>query len=152
MKEANEQHLDKFDTKFSDITIEVSKIKNENLQLKEKEKTQKRKLKSLESDMEEVSTQLRSALRDREELTIQLAEFERDVKSLMEERERDRKEQEARGMLEIRSKEENKGVMLGDIQNMIKSYKDEKKMSKSGYISGGNGYSGNTSGIYKGKL
>ena len=31
LRQANEEHLDKFDTKFQDITIEVSKIKNENL-------------------------------------------------------------------------------------------------------------------------
>jgi len=36
--------------------------------------------------------------------------------------------------MEQRFKEENKGFMLGDIQNMIKTYKDDKKLSKSGYL------------------
>jgi len=36
---------------------------------------------------------------------------------------------------EQRSKEETRGIVLGDIHNMIKCYKDEKKLSKSGYIS-----------------
>jgi hypothetical protein len=34
--------------------------------------------------------------------------------------------------MEIKLKDENKGKMLGDIQNMIKTYKDEKRLTKSG--------------------
>jgi len=48
LRQANEEHLDKFDNKFSEITLEVTKIKNENLQLKEKEKTRKLKIKEVE--------------------------------------------------------------------------------------------------------
>ena len=41
-RKTHEEHLDRFDQKFEAITVELTKLKNENIQLKEKQKVTKR--------------------------------------------------------------------------------------------------------------
>jgi hypothetical protein len=160
-RRAHEDHLDKFDSKFEQISIELSKLKNENILLKEKEKNNKRTIKELEEEMDEYRLRCKAAEKKCEELTSKLYEMERDVRSLLQERERDVKDSLLRQSLEAKMKEENKGKMLGDIQNMIKQYKDDKKITKSqnnlGYASstgaqnnfnGGASYSSHSSVYY----
>lgn len=58
---------------------------------------------------------------------MHVVEMEREIRRLMEEREREARDAEARNRQEQRHKDESKGVILGDIHNMIRNYKDEKK-------------------------
>ena len=40
-RRSHEEHLDKFDTKFEQISTELLKLKTENIQLKERERSTK---------------------------------------------------------------------------------------------------------------
>jgi hypothetical protein len=55
LRRSNEEHLDQFDSKFDDIKTEISKLKNENISLKDKEKLSKRKQKDLEEENEHLT-------------------------------------------------------------------------------------------------
>ena len=56
------------------------------------------------------------------------------MRALLEERERDMKETAVRHSLEVKVKEQNKGKALDEITNMIKQFKDDKKLTKSAAI------------------
>jgi seryl-tRNA synthetase len=60
-RKSHEDHLDKFDSKFEAISLELSKLKNENIQLKEKEKLNKRTLKDLEEERDEYRSRCKVA-------------------------------------------------------------------------------------------
>ena len=51
---------------------------------------------------------------------------------MLQDREREAKDTQMRQSTEVRGREEEKGKMLGDIHNMIRQYKDEKKVTKAG--------------------
>jgi hypothetical protein len=51
---------------------------------------------------------------------MKLYEMENEVRMMMQEREKEMKDQALRQTLESRNKEENKKLLLGDIQNLIK--------------------------------
>ncbi|CDW80672.1 kinesin motor domain containing protein [Stylonychia lemnae] len=148
IKAANEEHLDNFDSKFSDINAEISNLRSENINLKEKEKNYKRKVKELEQEGDELREQVRKSEKQCSESRSQVFEMEKEIRLLLEEREREMRDQANRLSLDLQSKSENKGVILGDIHNMIKTYKDEKKQCKSGYITTAHAYSTNSSGLY----
>ena len=137
------------DSKFGEISQELSKLRNENVQLKEREKLLKRKLREQEEESEELREKASREKQRAEEVNVHVVEMEREIRTLMEEREREAKDQEQRAKAEQRLKDENKGVVLGDIHNMIRNYKDEKKQQKSGFIANTNALSSqNTSAYY----
>ena len=56
-----------------------------------------------------------------------LGEMEREVLQMMQEREKELRDVSVRERQETRHREEEKGKMLEDIQNLIKVFKEEKK-------------------------
>jgi chromosome segregation ATPase len=124
---SHEEHLDKFDSKFETITTELSKLKNENIQLKEKEKHFKRQVKDLEENGEDLKEAYLVEAKKNETMSGRMHEMERDIRMVLQEREREMKEGVVRQSNEEKQVTEEKGRMLGDIQNMIKTFKDDKK-------------------------
>ncbi|CDW75105.1 low quality protein: centromere-associated protein e [Stylonychia lemnae] len=152
-KQAHEMHLDKFDQKFDSISAELQKLKQENIQLKEKEKNYKRDQREILDEKEELQDRLKLAERRNDEMLVKLQEVEKDMRVLMQDREKDLKESAVKLNFDGRFKEENKHRMLDDIQNMIKQYKYEKGVNKNlnattnGYNSNAHNYS-TSSGYY----
>lgn len=50
-KRQNEEHLDRFDSKFEQLSIEFTKIKTENIELKDNERMYKHRVKELEKEV-----------------------------------------------------------------------------------------------------
>ncbi len=69
-----------------------------------------------------------------EELTSRLFDMEREVRSMINDREREAKDTAVRMSMETRYKEENKGKMLEDIHNLISKFKCDKKLNKSQHV------------------
>lgn len=63
----------------------------------------------------------------REDMYQRMCELEREVRSMMSERELEMKNNVMRQSLEVKQKDESKGKMLGEISSLIKQFKDEKK-------------------------
>ncbi len=135
LQKTQEDHLDDFDIKFEQISEELRAMKSENLSLKEREKQTKRRLRDADEFKEGNSDRLQNAERLNDELTSRLFDLEREVRAMINEREREVKDNVMRTSMETRSKQENKAVMLDDIQNLIKQFKSDKKVSKSQFHS-----------------
>ena len=149
LRQTNEEHLDQFDSKFTDIQSEISKLKNENLSLKEREKLNKRKIKDYEEDTECLKHKFHASEKEKEELYYKLKELEKEVRLIMEDRERDLKDQAIEKEMTVKISQESKGKVFGEIQNMIKGFKDEKRLTKIGFNQPlNNSYSLHSSGIY----
>eukprot|EP00347_Sterkiella_histriomuscorum_P021720 403333001 len=132
-KQAHEQHLDKFDQKFEMISVELSKLKNENIQLKEREKLTKRQIREFEQEKEELGSQLRNSQRYSEDMHLKVQEIEREVRLVMQEKERDAKDSynmQKHMSQETKQRDDQKSKMLDDIQGMIKQYKQERSSNK----------------------
>ena len=111
----------------------------------------------MEDEKEELEDKLRATERKNEEMGAKLQDLEREVRGIMNEREREGKDNTFARNLNLeggRFKDENKTRMLDDIQNMIRTYKLEKNLGKSGaggvatFIRG-NDYSTHSSGYYQ---
>ena len=126
-RKAHEDHLDKFDQKFETITTELSKLKNENIQLKEKEKNLRKANREIEEERDEWREKSRINERRCQDLNERMNEMEKEVVGLMQEREKEMRDVVLRQNMEVKLKEEEKGKMLDDIQHLIKAFKEEKK-------------------------
>ena len=73
----------------------------------------------MEDEKEETKFKIMETERLNEELTSRLSDMGREVRCLIDERDRESKENAMRCSIETKSKEENKGKMLEDIQNLI---------------------------------
>ena len=64
----NEEHLDRFDAKFEDLSAEFTKIKTENIELKEKEGAYQKQLREMEVQINQVKDRCNAAERHSEDL------------------------------------------------------------------------------------
>lgn len=102
-------------------------MKNENIALKEKDKAMKKMLVEVEEERDEFREKYRIADRKSEDFNLKLFEMEREVRQMIQEREKEMKDSALRQTLELRNKEENKRQLLDDIQNLIK---DKRKVQQ----------------------
>lgn len=71
-KRTNEEHLDRFDAKFEQLSAEFTKIKTENIELKEKERAYLRQIRDFESQLNIMKDRCKAAERHSEDLASQL--------------------------------------------------------------------------------
>mmetsp|Transcript_9334 Transcript_9334/g.7111 ORF Transcript_9334/g.7111 Transcript_9334/m.7111 type:complete len:88 (-) Transcript_9334:114-377(-) len=83
-------------------------LRNENILLKEKEKGQRRQISALEEERDEWRGKFLEADRRSEEFNAKLFQMEREVRTLVEEREREIKDQASKQTIENRARQENK--------------------------------------------
>ena len=68
----NEEHLDRFDAKFEDLSGEFTKIKTENIEFKEKERAYQKQLRDQEIQLNLMRDLCKAAERHSEDLASQL--------------------------------------------------------------------------------
>mmetsp|Transcript_30796 Transcript_30796/g.30295 ORF Transcript_30796/g.30295 Transcript_30796/m.30295 type:complete len:106 (+) Transcript_30796:1117-1434(+) len=84
---------------------------------------------SLEEEKEELRFRLQEAERRSEEFNAKLFEMEREVKMLFHERDLELRDSAMKHSMELKTKEENKKLLLEDIQNLIK---EKRKLQQRG--------------------
>ena len=82
-RRTHEDLLDRFDSKIEAITNELTKLKNENIQLKEREKIFKKNLCELEEERDEFREKFRISERKSDECNTRLLEMEREVRTML---------------------------------------------------------------------
>jgi hypothetical protein len=115
LKSTQVDSLDRFDKKFDEITTELSKMKNENISLKEKERVMKREFKNSTESSQEWKEKCHFAEKKTIDISNRLQDIESEMKCLLIERERDLRESALRSNIEVRTGQENKQEVLGDI-------------------------------------
>lgn len=75
--------MDKFDSKFDQITTELSKLKTENIQLKERERASKLRIKELEDEKDDIVDRLRFNEKQKYSMEAKMTGIESDMRSIV---------------------------------------------------------------------